>query len=102
MTKLLPVLIFIMAASGYAQSSLPDGPKVNGLGLSAKYSEVVKKFGKPTRQINDRKVDECMGSRVRTLYYPGLKVELFDQARNEYIVFAFEITSPKWAVSGTQ
>ena len=102
MVKLLPILVLIFAASGFAQSSLPSGPKVNGVGLDATYAEVVRKLGKPTRQVTDKNLDECTGSHIRTLYYPGLKIELFDAEKNVYKVFSFEITSAKWDVSGSK
>ena len=102
MKKLLGILFLALAGSAYAQSSLPEGPKVNGIGLGAKYADAVRTLGKPTRDITNRTVDECSGSRIRVLHYPGLKVELFDAVRNQYTVFAFEVTSPKWSVSGTK
>lgn len=100
--KLLPIFILIFAASGFAQNSLPEGPKVNGLGLDAKYGDVIRKLGKPTRQVTTRYVDECTGSHTRTLYYPGLKVELSDSEKNVYKVFAVEVTTSKWDVSGSK
>ena len=100
--KLLPIFILIFAASGSAQSSLPIGPKVNGVGLDARYAEVMRKLGKPIKQVTDRNLDECTGSHIRTLYYPGLKIELFDAEKNVYKVFAMEVTSAKWDVSGSR
>ena len=102
MKKLLTLFLLVFAGSAYSQSSLPEGPKVNGIGLGAKYAEVVRKLGKPTREVTNRNVDECIGSRIRTLYYPGLKLEFFDETRNVYTVFSAEITSPKWQISGTK
>ena len=102
MTRLLALLVLIFPTLGFAQSSLPEGPRVNGLGLDAKYSEVIRKLGKPTRDVTDRSINECTGSRLRTLYYPGLKVELFDAETDLFKVFAFEVTSSKWDVSGSR
>ena len=99
MNKILPTLLLVFSASAFAQSSLPDGLKVNGIGLGAKYAEVVRKLGKPTRDVTTRKADECTGFKIRTLTYPGLKIEL-DDPGGGYQVFFFEITSAKWNVSG--
>jgi hypothetical protein len=94
------VSILVFAISTFAQVSLLEGPKVNGLGLSATYKEVVAKFGKPT---TDRiyKVNECIGDRTRTLRYPGLMIEM-DEQSGTFHVFSFEITSPKYDVSGVK
>ena len=102
MKKLLTILVLALAGSAYSQSSLPEGPKVNGIALGAKYADVVRTLGRPTREVTSRTADECTGSRTRTLQFPGLKVELFDEVRNVYTVFSFEVTSPKWDVSGTK
>jgi hypothetical protein len=98
MNKLLPILLLILSALASSQTSLPDGLKVNGVGLGAKYAEVVRKLGKPTRDVTSRKADECIGSKNRTLTYPGLKIEL-DDPGSGYQVFFFEITSAKWNAS---
>jgi hypothetical protein len=92
--------ILLLSASAYAQVSLLDGPKVNGLGLGASYKQVIAKFGKPTAdKIN--KVDECIGDRTRTLKYPGMLIELDEHSRT-FHVYSFEITSPKYDVWGVK
>jgi hypothetical protein len=83
-----------------AQSKLQNGLKVNGLGLDAKYADVIKKFGKPTRETTTAKINECIGSRLRTMHYPGLVFELVEGDRNAFTVYAFTVTSAKWDVSG--
>jgi hypothetical protein len=93
------VLVFL-AASSLCQNSIREGLKVNGLALGATYAATVKAFGKPLRDVTSRRIDECIGSRTRTLTYPGLKVELVEGERNAFTVFGFEVTSAKWDVSG--
>jgi len=94
-----PIFLLLFSVSINSQSTLSDGLKVNGVGLGSKYAEVVRKLGKPTREIINRKMDECIGSRIRTLSYPGLKIELDDPGTG-YEVYFLEITSAKWQASG--
>jgi hypothetical protein len=100
--KLFYLAIFLMglAVSAVGQNSIREGLKVNGLALGATYAQTIKTFGKPVRDITSRKIDECIGSRTRTLTYLGLKVELVEGERNAFTVFGFEVTSAKWNVSG--
>jgi hypothetical protein len=92
--------ILLFTASSFAQVSLLEGPKVNGIGLSSTYKQVIAKFGKPTSDRVD-KVNECIGDRTRTLKYPGMTIELDEQSR-VFHVFSFEITSAKYDVSGVK
>ena len=102
MKNLLPVLIILLFAfAGYSQSPLVEGLKVNGVGLGAKQQDVVKKLGKPARIVTSKKLDECIGSYIRTLTYPGLKLEL-DDAGGGYTVFSMEITSGNWDLAGAR
>jgi hypothetical protein len=92
--------ILLFTISSFAQVSLLEGPKVNGLGLGTPYKQVIAKFGKPTAdKIN--KMDECIGDRTRKLTYPGMTVEL-DEQSGTFHVYAFEITSPVYDVSGVK
>jgi len=94
------ILFAAFAISAVGQNSIREGLKVNGLALGSTYAQTIKTFGKPVRDITSRKIDECIGSRTRTLTYPGLKVELVEGERNAFTVFAFEVTSTKWSFSG--
>ena len=102
MKRLLLVASLAFAAVGVsAQSSLPKGLTVNGVALDAKYAEVTWKLGKPTRVVTTPKIDECIGARIRTVSYPGLKIEMAEgETKDDFHVFSFEITSAKWDVSG--
>jgi len=92
--------ILLLTVSSFAQTSLLEGPKVNGLGLGTTYKQVIAKFGKPTAdKIN--KMNECIGDRTRKLTYPGMTVEL-DEQSGTFHVYAFEITSPIYDVSGAK
>ena len=97
---LLPLLLLTLSPLAFSQSRLPDGLKVNGVALNSRYADIIKKFGKPTRDVTSRKIDECIGSRTRTLYYPGLKFELVENERNVFEMFSFEVTSQKWELAG--
>jgi hypothetical protein len=103
MKKLLFILVTIAAASSaYSQSALPTGLKVNGISLDTSYAAIVKKLGKPTREVTTKKIDECIGERLRTIYYPGLTIELVEGERNTFTMYAFTVTSAKWDVSGNR
>src|SRR5438128_7549600 len=96
------MLAIVFGASVYTQSSIPNGLNVNRLPLGAKYGDVIKKLGKPTREVTSRKISECIGSRTRTVNYPGLTIELVEGDNNIFTVYAFEIRSGNWNVSGTK
>ena len=96
------ILLTTLAVSGLSQTSIKDGLNVNGVGLGAKYTDVVKKLGKPTRDVTNRKMDECIGAHIRTINYPGLKLELSDDGKRVFTVFSFEVTSTNWNVSGAK
>lgn len=104
MKRLLLVACLLFAASAIsAQSSLPKGLTVNGVPLDAGYAEVTWKLSRPTRVVTTPKIDECIGGRIRTVYYPGLKIEMAEgEKKDDFRIFSFEITSAKWNVSGVK
>jgi hypothetical protein len=103
MKLLFPIiLVATLAVSALSQASIRGGLKVNGVALGAKYADVVKKLGKPTRDVTNRKMDECIAAHIRTLYYPGLKLELSDDGKKAFTLFSFEVTSAAWDVSGAK
>ena len=102
MKNLLPLLVvLLLACAAHSQSQLVEGIKVNGIGLGSKQQDVVKKLGKPAGIVTSKKMDECIGSYIRTITYPGLKLEL-DDAGGSYTVFSMEITSGNWDLSGAK
>jgi hypothetical protein len=100
MKLFIPIIIFVFALPAAAQVSLRNGPAVNGVSLGATYKAMIAKFGKPLREKTN-KMDECIGDRTRTVNYPGLS---FDLAESEgtFTVYGFEVTSPKYDVSGVK
>ena len=95
-------MVLLIAAATHAQTSIREGLQVNGVALGATYAATVKKLGKPTRDVTNRQIDQCIGSRVRTLYYPGLKLELVEGEKKIFTVFSFDVTSGNWNVSGVK
>ena len=100
MKRFIPLIIFLFALPVTAQISLTDGPAVNGLRLGATYKAIIAKFGKPLREKTN-KMDECIGDRTRVVNYPGLEFELAE-SDGTFTVYAFEVTSPKYNVSGVK
>ena len=95
-------MVLLIAAATHAQTSIREGLQVNGVALGATYAATVKKLGKPTRDVTNRQIDQCIGSRIRTLYYPGLKLELVEGEKKIFTVFSFDVTSGNWNVSGVK
>jgi hypothetical protein len=100
MKLFIPVIFFLFSMPAAGQVSLTDGPAVDGLRLGATYQAVIAKFGKPTR-VRTNKMDECIGDRTRDVEYPGLKFELAE-SDGTFTVYSFEVTSPKYDVSGVK
>jgi hypothetical protein len=103
MKMLLVLAGLLFTGTVFSQSSLEAGPKVNGLALGATREQVIKKLGRPTREIKG-KADECVGGTEMTLDYPGLKFSLWDDSEKpgRFTVGMFEVTSAKWDVSGAR
>lgn len=104
MKKLLPLVIVLFALTAYSQQrSASTLVKINGVGLGASYAEVIKKFGKPSKDVTGEG-DECIGGKLRTLTYPGLVFELHQENDDpkKFYVGNIEVTSPRWDVSGVK
>ena len=98
----LVILVFAMSAHSQARHNAKNGlMKINGVGLGATYAEVVKKLGKPDKVVNGD-ADECIGGKMRTVHYPGLKFELYEGEPGKFSVGTFEVTSARWNVSGAK
>lgn len=72
------LLSFAVAASGQADAKYLVN--LNGIGLGSDYSDVIKEFGKPKTETT-LDGDECRGSKIRTMVYDGLKLELSEPSQ---------------------
>jgi hypothetical protein len=103
--KILLLVVMLLLALSSAHSQNGRSPKetltINGIGLGSTQSEIVRKFGKPTRIVT-KDAGECIGGKMRTLYYPGLKFMLYDDDPGKYTVGEFSVTGAKWSVSGAK
>ncbi len=95
------VLFTLCAAAGFGQSGTKEIDfSVNGISTSSSYREVIKKLGKPKREVPSNILNECTGGYSRTLYYDGLEIELDgDKKMNKSSVVMIKITSTKWKMS---
>jgi hypothetical protein len=106
MRPFLFLALLLIATSANGQGKLREVDlKVNGIGSGSSYAAVLAKFGKPTKQKVERteKALSCMDSdeTYRTLYYPGLEVEMLEVGGNQKpTVVALTITSTKRNASG--
>ena len=103
MKSLILIVLLALAACTYGQTSLKQGPTVEGLSLGASRDEVIKKLGKPSSEKKGE-ADECVGGTEMTLKYPGLEFRLWDDSEEpgKFTVGAFEVTSQRWDVSGVR
>jgi hypothetical protein len=104
MKRLLLLLVILISAISAHSQTLSDaagGLKVNGVGLGATYKEVIRKLGKPVK-VTTATEGPCVEGKQRTVHYPGLTLELFEEDANKFIVGEFEVTSAKWSVSGAK
>lgn len=77
--------------------------KVNDVALGTRHKAVLKKLGKPIRDVIGE-INECNDSRSREMSYPGLKLLLYEETPRSgvFSVGEIEITSRRWNVSGIQ
>ena len=76
--------------------------RMRGVGLDARYSTVLRKFGKPRRMVKERILDDTCSAphTTLTLKYDGLTVRLDGDIRGRnFRVVSFEVTSRKWLVA---
>jgi hypothetical protein len=77
--------------------------RINGkIGLDSPYAQVVKAFGKPSKETKPQK-EECTGGREKTVDYAGLSFYFMSGPSHDhktFLVMSFQITSPKYIVSG--
>ncbi|NOT49017.1 MAG: hypothetical protein HOP17_14855 [Acidobacteria bacterium] len=103
MRSIIALTILLLAGTALSQTSLKNGPKVNGIGLGASREEVIRKLGKPTSQ-SKKAAEECVGGTEMVMTYPGLTFRLWDDSDNprKFTVGFFEVRSARWNVSGAK
>lgn len=105
MKKVLLLLVVLLFAITSAHSQNGKSPKetltVNGVGLGSTPSDIIKKFGKPLRTKTED-AGECIGGRMRTMTYTGIKFVLYEDDTDKFTVGEFIVTGTKWSVSGAK
>ena len=91
-------VVLVMAGACFGQLD-PGKLRFNGVGLESTYGQVVKALGKPSRETKPVR-EECIGGREKSATYEGASLTFMDEGKKTFKVMAFEVTSPKYAVSG--
>lgn len=94
----------LLTIPAFGQTVNPAKLKFKGIGLDSTYAQVVRALGKPTSEEKP-KPEECIGGRERSIMYPGLSFYMMDgdsKSGKTFEVKAFEITAPKYLVSGVK
>lgn len=92
----------ILVASIHAQTTNPAKLKFNGIGLYSTLAQVRKALGKP-KMDGKPKEEGCIGAREKEVEYDGASLYFMDGDSKDGKTFelkGFEITSPKYVVSG--
>lgn len=95
-------LALIFAASVSAQTINPAKLKFNGIGLYSTLAQVKKALGNP-KMDGKPKEEGCIGAREKEVEYDGASFYFMDGDSKDGKTFelkAFEVTSPKYVVSG--
>ena len=98
----LGTLGLILAATISAQTTSPAKLKINGIGLYSTQAQVTKALGKPVKEGKATK-EGCIGGREKNVEYAGASFYFMDgdsKNRKTFELKAFEVTSPKYVVSG--
>ena len=90
--------VLVLAGACFGQLD-PGNLRFNGVGLGSTYGQVKKALGKPSRETKP-KSEECVGGQERDVYYDGASLFFMDQGTRNFELVAFEVTSPKYSVSG--
>ena len=91
--------MLVLAGLGYGQTVQPHKLRFNGIGLDSTHQQVLKALGKPAKQSKPV-AEECVGGRERSVEYDGVKLQLMDFGKKSFKVVSFDVTSPKYSVSG--
>lgn len=101
MRKFLLPTILLLAGTALSQTSLKDGPKVNGIGLGATRESVIRRLGKPLSELK-KEAEPCVSGTEMVMEYPGLTFRLWDDPNGKFSVGYFEVRSAGWNVSGAR
>ena len=91
-------LVLVVAGACFGQLD-PGKLKFNGVGLGSTYGQVKKALGKPSRETKPKR-EECTGGQERNVYYDGASLFFMDQGSKNFDLVGFEVTSPKYSISG--
>lgn len=90
-------LVSLFSFSASAQKFTQIDLIVNSIASGTPYASVIKKLGKPQREVLDEEIDQCTQGIGKTLFYDGFKIEMNgDEKGKKQTVLHMEITSPKW------
>ena len=90
--------VIVLAGACFGQLD-PVRLRFNGVGLGSTYGQVVKALGKPSRESRPVR-EECIGGREKSANYDGASLNFMDEGGKTFKLMAFEVTSPKYVVSG--
>ena len=91
-------VVLVMAGACFGQLD-PGKLRFNGVGLGSTYGQAKKALGKPLRETKP-KHEDCVGGQERNVYYEGASLSFMDQGTRKFDLVAFEVTSPKYNISG--
>ena len=90
----------VLAVAGACFGQLDPGKlRFNGVGLGSTYGQVRKALGKPSRETKPQS-EECVGGLEKNVTYQGAAFTFMDSGTKTFKVMSFEVTSPKYSVSG--
>lgn len=102
----IPIAVLAFAAvQVFGQAVNTAKLKINGtVGLDSTYAQVVKAFGKPSKETKPM-AEECTGGHEKSVEYAGLTFYFMDgssRSRKVFEVMSFEVSSSKFTVSGVK
>ena len=92
----------VLTVTTLGQSTEPAKLKINGIGLDSTLAKVKKVLGKPVKEGKAAN-EECAGGREKEVTWSGASfhfMDAIDPRTKAFQVVSFEITSPKYIVSG--
>jgi len=91
-------VVLVMAGACFGQLD-PGKLRFNGVGLGSTYGQVRKALGKPSSETKPKR-EECVGGHEKSASYQGVSFNFMDEGTKTFDVVSFEVTSPKYNVSG--